>query len=71
MVRPVMARLHLEYIAPGSYDTALLANSAVSADGDLSRKDDMIKAIERADFATVRGGFRPLPGPKLLSAGWG
>ena len=42
-----------------SYDAALLANSAVAAvGGDLSRKDDIIKTMERADFASVRGKFR-------------
>ncbi|MBO0751783.1 MAG: ABC transporter substrate-binding protein [Bradyrhizobiaceae bacterium] len=42
-----------------SYDAALLVSSAVAAvGGDLSRKDDMIKAMQKADFASVRGKFR-------------
>jgi len=47
------------FYAAQSYDAALLANSAVTAvGGDLSRKDDIIKTMERADFASVRGKFR-------------
>jgi branched-chain amino acid transport system substrate-binding protein len=42
-----------------SYDAALLVNSAVVAvKGDVARKPDMIKAMEKADFASVRGSFR-------------
>ena len=42
-----------------SYDAALLVNSAVVAvKGDVGRKADMIKAMEKADFASVRGPFR-------------
>jgi branched-chain amino acid transport system substrate-binding protein len=42
-----------------SYDAALLVNSAVVAvKGDVARKADMIKAMEKADFASVRGAFR-------------
>jgi len=42
-----------------SYDAALLVNSAVAAvKGDVARKADMIKAMEKADFASVRGSFR-------------
>src|ERR1700758_3565681 len=38
-----------------SYDAALLVNSAVVAvKGDVARKADMIKAMEKADFASVR-----------------
>src|SRR6266851_7348550 len=42
-----------------SYDAALLVNSAVVAvKGDVGRKADMIKAMEKADFASVRGPYR-------------
>jgi branched-chain amino acid transport system substrate-binding protein len=49
-----------------SYDAAMLLNSAVTAvNGDLSNKDDIRKAMEKADFKSVRGN------PELLSAGRG
>jgi len=42
-----------------SYDAALLVNSAVAAvKGDATKKADMIKAMEKADFTSVRGPFR-------------
>ena len=42
-----------------SYDAAMLINSAVTAvNGDLSKKDDMRKAMEKADFKSVRGNFK-------------
>src|SRR5215469_1589712 len=42
-----------------SYDAALLVNSAVAAvKGDATKKADMIKAMEKADFTSVRGSFR-------------
>ncbi len=42
-----------------SYDAANLVNSAVVAvKGDVARKVDMIKTMEKADFASVRGSFR-------------
>lgn len=42
-----------------SYDAANLANSAVVAvKGDLTKKDEMRKAMEKADFKSVRGPFR-------------
>jgi branched-chain amino acid transport system substrate-binding protein len=42
-----------------AYDAALLANSAVAAvGGDLTRKAEMIKAMEKADFTSIRGAFR-------------
>src|SRR6266700_1432813 len=42
-----------------SYDAANLVNSAVVAvKGDVARKADMIKAMEQADFASVRGPYR-------------
>src|SRR5262250_512324 len=42
-----------------SYDAALLVNSAVVAvKGDVGKKADMIQAMEKADFASVRGPFR-------------
>jgi branched-chain amino acid transport system substrate-binding protein len=42
-----------------TYDAAHLVNSAVLAvKGDLAKKDDMIKAMEKADFASVRGPYR-------------
>ena len=42
-----------------SYDAAMLLNSAVTAvNGDLSNKDDIRKAMEKADFKSVRGNFK-------------
>jgi branched-chain amino acid transport system substrate-binding protein len=42
-----------------SYDAANLVNSAVIAvKGEVARKVDMIKAMEKADFASLRGSFR-------------
>ena len=42
-----------------SYDAANLINSAVVAvKGDLTKKDDMIKEMEKVDFASVRGAYR-------------
>jgi branched-chain amino acid transport system substrate-binding protein len=42
-----------------SYDAAHLVNGAVVAvKGDVAKKADMIKAMEKADFASVRGSFR-------------
>ena len=42
-----------------SYDAAMLLNSAVTAvNGDLFKKDDIRKAMEKADFKSVRGNFK-------------
>ncbi|HVV42680.1 MAG TPA: ABC transporter substrate-binding protein [Nitrobacter sp.] len=42
-----------------SYDAAQLINSAVVAvKGDTSKKDEMRKAMEKADFHSVRGAFK-------------
>ena len=42
-----------------SYDAANLVNSAVVAvKGDVAKKVDMIKAMEKADFASIRGPYR-------------
>jgi len=42
-----------------TYDAAMLINSAVvSIKGNLSDKETVRKALERADFKSVRGGFR-------------
>jgi branched-chain amino acid transport system substrate-binding protein len=42
-----------------SYDAASLLNSAVVAvNGDLSKKDEMRKAMQKADFKSVRGNFK-------------
>jgi branched-chain amino acid transport system substrate-binding protein len=42
-----------------SYDAANLVNSAVVAvKGDLAKKGDMIKVMEKADYASVRGPYR-------------
>jgi branched-chain amino acid transport system substrate-binding protein len=47
------------FYAAQSYDAAMLLNSAVAAvDGDLSKKEEMRKAMEKADFKSVRGGFK-------------
>jgi branched-chain amino acid transport system substrate-binding protein len=42
-----------------TYDAAALINSAVTAvHGDLSNKEGMRKAMEKADFKSVRGDFK-------------
>lgn len=42
-----------------TYDAANLINSAVAAvKGDLGKRDDMRKAMEKADFKSVRGSFK-------------
>jgi branched-chain amino acid transport system substrate-binding protein len=42
-----------------SYDAAMLLNSAVTAvNGDMSNKEDIRKAMEKADFKSVRGKFK-------------
>jgi branched-chain amino acid transport system substrate-binding protein len=52
-------KLSPSFYGAQSYDAALLANSAVTAvNGDLSRQEDMIKAMEKAGFASVRGKLR-------------
>ena len=59
-----------------SYDAANLITSAVVATkGNVSDKAAVRKAMEKADFKSVRGAFKyrqqPLPDPELLSAGRG
>ena len=45
--------------AAQTYDAVSLLNSAVMAvKGDLSKKDEMRKEMEKADFKSVRGGFK-------------
>jgi branched-chain amino acid transport system substrate-binding protein len=47
------------YYGAQAYDAAQLIDSAVNAvGGDVSKKDDMIKAMEKADFASLRGTYR-------------
>src|SRR5260370_15734083 len=42
-----------------TYDAAILLDSALKATkGDMSNKDTLRKAIEKADFKSVRGGFK-------------
>jgi branched-chain amino acid transport system substrate-binding protein len=42
-----------------TYDAAALIDSAVRAvKGDLSKKDEMRKEMEKADFKSVRGNFK-------------
>jgi branched-chain amino acid transport system substrate-binding protein len=42
-----------------TYDAAILLDSALKATkGDMSNKDALRKAIEKADFKSVRGGFK-------------
>ncbi|MEE4376275.1 MAG: ABC transporter substrate-binding protein [Candidatus Competibacteraceae bacterium] len=56
--REVYGRMPTLYASQG-YDTALLIGSALQAvDGDLSREDDFRRALEKADFASVRGKFK-------------
>ena len=52
-------KLSPSFYGAQAYDAALLANSAVVAvGGDLSKKDDMIKAMEKANFKSLRGSFK-------------
>ena len=45
--------------ASQGYDTARLIGSALAAvKGDMSRTDDFLRALEKADFTSVRGSFR-------------
>jgi branched-chain amino acid transport system substrate-binding protein len=47
------------YYGAQAYDAASLLNSAVTAvHGDLSDKDALRKAMEKADFKSLRGGFK-------------
>jgi branched-chain amino acid transport system substrate-binding protein len=47
------------YYGAQTYDAASLINSAVTAvNGDLSKKDEMRKEMEKADFKSVRGAFK-------------
>jgi branched-chain amino acid transport system substrate-binding protein len=47
------------YYAAYSYDAAAFINSAVVAvGGDLTRKEDIRKQLEKADFASVRGPIK-------------
>jgi branched-chain amino acid transport system substrate-binding protein len=42
-----------------TYDAVSLLNSAVTAvNGDLSKKEEMRKEMEKADFKSVRGNFK-------------
>ena len=60
-----------------TYDAAMLINSAVVATkGNLSDKEAVRKAMEKADFNSVRGKFRfgnrlRIPNSELLPAGSG
>ena len=59
-----------------TYDAANLIASAVAATkGNLSDKTAVQKAMEKANFKSVRGKFKfgtqPYPDPELLSAGRG
>jgi branched-chain amino acid transport system substrate-binding protein len=52
-------KLSPSFYGAQAYDAALLANSAVAAvGGDVTRKADMIKAMEKAGFTSIRGAFR-------------
>jgi branched-chain amino acid transport system substrate-binding protein len=52
-------KLSPSFYGAQAYDAAQLINSAVAAiGGDVSRKDDMIKVMEKADFPSLRGAFR-------------
>jgi branched-chain amino acid transport system substrate-binding protein len=52
-------KLRPSYYGAQTYDAVGLLNSAVTAvHGDLSKKDDMRKEMEKADFKSVRGPFK-------------
>ena len=47
------------YYGAQTYDAVSLLNSAITAvKGDLSKKDEMRKEMEKADFKSVRGNFK-------------
>ena len=52
-------KLRPSYYGAQTYDAAMLIDSAIKAvNGDLSKKDEMRQAMEKADFKSVRGGFK-------------
>ena len=52
-------KLRPSYYGAQTYDAVSLLNSAVTAvNGDLSKKEEMRKAMEKADFKSVRGNFK-------------
>jgi branched-chain amino acid transport system substrate-binding protein len=52
-------KLRPSYYGAQTYDAAMLIDSAIKAvKGDLSKKDEMRQAMEKADFKSVRGGFK-------------
>ena len=57
--RKKYAPLRPSFYGAQAYDGAQLINSAVVAvKGDLTKKDDMKAAMEKADFKSVRGAFK-------------
>ena len=56
---PSLARVMPATYAFQSYDAAMLINSAVVAvKGDLSDKAKVAAAMKKADFPSIRGGFK-------------
>ena len=52
-------KAHPSYYAAQTYDGVNLINSAIAAvHGDLSKKEEMRRAMEKADFKSVRGNFK-------------
>ena len=52
-------KLRPSYYGAQTYDAVSLLNSAVTAvNGDLTKKEEMRKAMEKADFKSVRGNFK-------------
>jgi branched-chain amino acid transport system substrate-binding protein len=52
-------KLSPSFYGAQTYDAAILLDSAVKATkGDVSNKEALRKAIEKADFKSVRGGFK-------------
>ena len=52
-------KLRPSYYGAQTYDAVSLLNSAVTAvKGDLSKKEEMRKEMEKADFKSVRGNFK-------------
>ncbi len=57
--RAKFAPLRPSFYGAQSYDAAMLINSAVAAvKGNLDNKDGLRDAMRKADFKSVRGGFR-------------
>ena len=52
-------KLSPSFYGSQTYDAAVLIDSGLKAvNGDMTKKDDLRKALEKADFKSVRGNFK-------------